>query len=153
MNMSLKAAFFRRFLILFCFCFAFSISFLFFTLSLSLLGLVFFYHSFSFQAFRPATLLKETPTQVFSCEICEIFQNTFFYKTPPVAASGKWKYKSDYLPRKTIQKIVVLLQEQSLCYPFTCFFFGQNKRKITFYWKNNRKVKWENPKGGNVMFF
>ena len=31
--------------------------------------------------------LKETPTQVFSCEICEIFKNTFFYRTHPVAAS------------------------------------------------------------------
>ena len=27
-------------------------------------------------------------TQVFSCEVCEIFQDTFFYRTPPVAASG-----------------------------------------------------------------
>ena len=35
------------------------------------------------QAFRPE---KETPTQVFSCEYCEIFKNTFFYRTPPVAA-------------------------------------------------------------------
>ena len=25
-----------------------------------------------------ATLLKETPTQVFSCEYCEIFKNTYF---------------------------------------------------------------------------
>ena len=25
-------------------------------------------------------------TQVFSCEFCEIFKNTFFYKTLPVAA-------------------------------------------------------------------
>ena len=23
------------------------------------------------------------PTQVFSCEICEIFKHTFFYRTPP----------------------------------------------------------------------
>ena len=38
----------------------------------------------------------ETPTQVFSgeicevfsCEICEIFKNNFFYRTPPVAAPG-----------------------------------------------------------------
>ena len=30
---------------------------------------------------------KETPTQVFSWEICEIFKNTFFYRTTPVAAS------------------------------------------------------------------
>ena len=29
---------------------------------------------------------KETPTQVFSCEICDIFKNNFFYRTPPVAA-------------------------------------------------------------------
>ena len=29
---------------------------------------------------------KETPTQVFSCEYCEILKNNFFYMTPPVAA-------------------------------------------------------------------
>ena len=29
---------------------------------------------------------KETLTQVFSCEFCEIFQNTFSYRTFPVAA-------------------------------------------------------------------
>ena len=34
------------------------------------------------QAFK-----KETPAQVFSCEYCEIFKNTFFNRTPPVAAS------------------------------------------------------------------
>ena len=30
---------------------------------------------------------KETPTQVFSCKICDIFKSTFFYRTPSVAAS------------------------------------------------------------------
>ena len=30
---------------------------------------------------------KESPRQVFSCEFCEIFKNTFFIKTSPVAAS------------------------------------------------------------------
>ena len=30
--------------------------------------------------------LKRDSTQVFSCEYCEIFKNTFFYRTPPVAA-------------------------------------------------------------------
>ena len=29
----------------------------------------------------------ETLAQVFSCEFCEISQNTFSYRTPPVAAS------------------------------------------------------------------
>ena len=31
--------------------------------------------------------LKESSTQVFSCEICKIFKNTIFYRTAPVAAS------------------------------------------------------------------
>ena len=31
--------------------------------------------------------LKETPIQMFSCEICKIFKNTFLYITPPVATS------------------------------------------------------------------
>ena len=36
-----------------------------------------------------ATLLKrETLAQVFFCEICKIFKNTFFYRTPPMAASA-----------------------------------------------------------------
>ena len=30
------------------------------------------------QVLGPATLLKKTPTQVFSCKISEIFKNTFF---------------------------------------------------------------------------
>ena len=32
------------------------------------------------------TLLKETLAQVLSCEFCEISKNTFFYRTPLVAA-------------------------------------------------------------------
>ena len=31
---------------------------------------------------------KETLAQVFSCEFCEIYKNTFFHRTPLVAASG-----------------------------------------------------------------
>ena len=30
---------------------------------------------------RPATLLKKTLAQVFSCEFCEISKNTFFHGT------------------------------------------------------------------------
>ena len=30
---------------------------------------------------------KETPTQNFSCDFCEILKNILFYRTPPVAAS------------------------------------------------------------------
>ena len=28
---------------------------------------------------------------MFSCEFCDIFKNTFFYRTPPVVASAPWK--------------------------------------------------------------
>ena len=40
------------------------------------------------QTWRPTTLSKKTLTQVFSCEYCETFQNSFFYRTPLMAASG-----------------------------------------------------------------
>ena len=33
---------------------------------------------------------KETLAQVFSCQFCEIFKNTFFKRTPLVAASEPW---------------------------------------------------------------
>ena len=48
----------------------------------------------NFQALRTATLLKRdsTPTQVFSCEISEIFKNTLFYKTSPVVASDSFRF-------------------------------------------------------------
>ena len=32
--------------------------------------------------------MSETPTQVFSCEYCEIFKSIFSYKTTLMAASG-----------------------------------------------------------------
>ena len=35
---------------------------------------------------------KETLTQVFSCEFCQISENTFSYRTPPVAASVLWRW-------------------------------------------------------------
>ena len=33
------------------------------------------------------SIKKETLAQVLSCELCKISQNTFFYRTPPVAVS------------------------------------------------------------------
>ena len=43
----------------------------------------------------PATLLKKRlPTQMFPCEYCEIFKNSFFYRTPRVAASAQWKHNT-----------------------------------------------------------
>ena len=37
--------------------------------------------------FVPQGYEKETPTQVFSWDICEIFKNAFSFRTTPVAAS------------------------------------------------------------------
>ena len=34
----------------------------------------------------------QTLAQVFSCEFCEIFKNTYFYRTPLVTASALKKY-------------------------------------------------------------
>ena len=36
-----------------------------------------------------ATLLKETPTLVFSCEIYKIFKNTYFEEQMQATASGR----------------------------------------------------------------
>ena len=37
---------------------------------------------------RNLLLINETPTQVFSCEHCGIFNSSFLYRTTLVAASG-----------------------------------------------------------------
>ena len=36
---------------------------------------------------------KETLALVFSCEFCEIFKDTFFYRSPPVAAYFLTSYR------------------------------------------------------------
>ena len=35
---------------------------------------------------------KETLAQMLSCDFCKIFKNTFFYRTPPVAAFNIWDF-------------------------------------------------------------
>ena len=61
-------------------------------------------------------LLKKRLAQVFSCEFCEIFKNTFFYRTPQVAVSAQvvfgkcWEWKLiffEYLPtHKNYAKVI-----------------------------------------------
>ena len=48
------------------------------------------------QAWRRATLLKKTPTQVSSCETLEICKNMVFDRTHPVASSGKYSKRSSF---------------------------------------------------------
>ena len=60
---------------------------------------------------------KETMAQVFSCEFCKIFKNTFFYRTPPVAASNETSSRDSekvnlfYLKFKTFMLIIYKLNK------------------------------------------
>ena len=47
-------------------------------------------NTFAWVSFLIKLQAKESLAQVFSCEFCEIFKNTFFYRTPLVAASIYW---------------------------------------------------------------
>ena len=46
----------------------------------------------------PQRYLQKTLVQVFSCEFCEISRNTFFYRTPQVAASVSIIIAFEWLP-------------------------------------------------------
>ena len=48
---------------------------------------------------------KETPAKVFSCKFYEIFKDTFFYRTPPVAASEEMISSVKQFNRDTAQTI------------------------------------------------
>ena len=46
---------------------------------------------------KPCNFIKkEALAQVFFCEFCEISENTFFYRTFPVVASGLTEIKAKY---------------------------------------------------------
>ena len=51
-----------------------------------------FFFSIKLQASACNFIKKETLTQVLSCEFCEIFKNTFFYRTSLVAVSVYIKF-------------------------------------------------------------
>ena len=77
------------------------------------------------QAFRAANLLKETRTQVFSCEICEIFRNNYFEEHLQSTASTMrgllQKSYLNYLPFNYLIWIMlcwylfVVIQNRGLC--------------------------------------
>ena len=55
-------------------------------------------------AFRPGTLFKETPTPVFSSEICKIFKNTYFEEHLRTTASVFSKFWENELTQVTAQE-------------------------------------------------
>ena len=52
-----------------------------------------------------ATLLKKTPAQVFSCEFCEIFKNTFLTELLRMPASNSTKVLQTSLFQMTLYYI------------------------------------------------
>ena len=65
---------------------------------------------------RPCNFIKiETVAQVFSCEFCEIFKNTFFYRTPPVA-NFEYEQYLIMLP-KSSKNTCAGTQFQQICRP------------------------------------
>ena len=78
---------------------------------------------------------KKTLTQVFSCEFCQISQNTFFHRTPPVAA-----FEFSYLKLDKNLKVRPVLLFQSnfnsllLFYLFSFYFFTEREynSKVVF---------------------
>ena len=86
---------------------------------------------------------KETPTQVFSCEYCKIFQNSFFYRALLVAGSNYffamvfvkfdrdlkngtarsshlWLFKCS---KTKLKKIIFLKKKICMIFRKTCLFF------------------------------
>ena len=52
---------------------------------------------------------EKAPTQLSSCEICEIFKNTLFYRTPSVAASDCLRRNFPEYPRHIILRISIIV--------------------------------------------
>ena len=58
-------------------------------------------------AFKPATLLQKTPTQVFSCESCENFKNTFQRTTVVANSVAKTNQKKKQKDRYSTNIFVI----------------------------------------------
>ena len=79
------------------------------------------------QAFRFATLLKETPTLVFYCEICEIFKNTYFEEFLPTTAyvvPSSWLSLSPFFSVQAQTEMAKEWGSESL--PFRLYFSQNN---------------------------
>ena len=65
------------------------------------------YFLMKFQAWRSTTLLKETPTQLFSCEICDILKNTYSEELLQTAASVSYPEKSNSFLSETLERLTL----------------------------------------------
>ena len=74
---------------------------------------------------------KEILAQVFSCEFCEISKNTFFHRTPLVAASG-YNLFSEVLVYKFIQYFSVMCTEKFTDVNFQLICCMVDETKISY---------------------
>ena len=74
---------------------------------------------------------KETLTQVFSCKFCEISKNTFFHRTPLVAASVLPKYFKNLKDYKRGNRGKKLLTLNFFAFSMFFLFFSLSKLKKT----------------------
>ena len=70
------------------------------------------------QTWRPATLSKETPTQVFSCGYCKVFKNTYFEEHLRTAASVRKQRKNVFwhLAHEKQVRIAQIVRKTSLAF-------------------------------------
>ena len=74
------------------------------------------------QTSRPATLLKKTPAQVFSCEYCKIFKNIYFEDHLQTAASASWSILYKEFVDISYDNGSFGIQEDSICLQLIYFF-------------------------------
>ena len=72
---------------------------------------------------------KETLAQVFSCEFCEISKNTFFYRTPLVAASDIASYAHDNTLHACDSNLYTVLSKLENCTHSMFTWFKENHIK------------------------
>ena len=75
---------------------------------------------------RPEVFCKkgvfENFAKVFSCELCDIFKNTFFQRAPPVAASEKLKAEA-VVRRCSVKKVFLKILQR--CFPVNFVTFSR----------------------------
>ena len=72
-------------------------------------------------------LKKETVTQVLSCELCESFKNTFFYRAPLVAASVHWNNCIKSILVTFVKFLQICLQNLGIAPNCCCNLLCQSK--------------------------
>ena len=98
----------------------------------------------------------ETPTQVFSCEYCKIFKNSFLHKTSLVAASGPvknlwWRF----FIYVTIQKMKFSIKDFfSKCDQIRSFLKKSLIERFIFHFSwGSCKIKWPHMAKSNFKIF